>query len=264
MTLVIAKKFNDEVYIISDSAIIDPLKIRIDPADNTPKILNLKRFVVAFAGQINVFWKYQQQYNDCLTAQQLVGVCREIRRENKGLVDYLVLDLATKKMFQMKNQTSECNQVAWLGDQEAYGKFQSIRLDGALSPLNPILKFVGQEGSTQDYQENYCSDLLSFQELIRHPNLNVGGYAVPYVSTFSRSSFGNYRFVDAGNAPQQYSPEWQPINWAIGQPQDGAYDVMFSGSPSGYSIRLSQLGKEFLWHSPFVEELQPEPCVDFG
>ncbi len=154
------------------------------------------------------------------------------------MLDFILIEFEQRNLCEIKGDIRLCDQATWIGLQDAFGRFQQIRHDKTRAAIQPEFKFCGEVGNSKHFFDTFREDLFAFSELVSSNQTGVGGYPIPFVVTNDRNSFGNYALIYAGAAPQYNNPDWRPIDWAIGDAGVGSHSIMFSGSTSGYIIKV--------------------------
>ena len=132
MSLIVAKKQNNQIYIVSDTKLTNPNNLnRIDlvaPEEfSAIKIVNINPFVsISFAGEISY-------------AKQAIATCRKLDNNINRILDYLLqtnitsnnatefivcINLPTFFIYEIKNSKITSTNSTWIGDIDGFNEFQ--------------------------------------------------------------------------------------------------------------------------------------------
>lgn len=267
MTLIVAKKVAGNIFILADTLLTDPKKIIQEWHLVTPKILIFDNVAIAFAGVIEPVLNEWGLLPSDLTLDEAKEACLKMKGRYKNQIDFLIVRFSDVSLFQFQNNQFQVVEHAWIGNNDAFSKFQSH----TLSILNPIanevsdvkLSLVWLPSKNEDFNRVYGRSLCAFLKLLSSSTENyIGGFVVPFLVTSEVARFGSYAWMNTNIGAtsellSQTADVWHTVDFKLFSAKSGAFSIELLGSGSGFNIRIPQLMKATSWHSPFLEKVEP-------
>ncbi len=199
MTLVYAQKFDDLIYIISDTFseneatkkkvnyFTEPIQ-KIWPVD--------ARFVFAFSHNSHEFGKF---YKKCKSETNLdFDRISQIYGESNSF-DIIVVDTKECIMTKLSCAQISVSNVHYLGSKSGFELFQSLKHE----PRNAEGTFIGivglPEGASELSCNAYAASLSAFKTALFNTDKTFGGIAVSYLISRQEKRYGTY--ADVYRAP---------------------------------------------------------------
>lgn len=131
MTLIIAKKIDENISFISDSKITDINEVRNNILTSNLKVFILnKKTCLAFAGNVYFAEKFLKHFYSLkiYNLHYLLQYCCLLNRESNNSIEFAlgyINEMEKPELYKIKNGTVENNlQNLWLGDHLAFEKYQ--------------------------------------------------------------------------------------------------------------------------------------------
>lgn len=178
MTLVVAKKYADELFMVADSKLNDPKTLENNPLESILKIAILHPLVkLAFAGVIHYAEQVIRDFYDknICDLKELVPLLINAHIKSNQQTDFILATAlgGTPQIISIKNGKVEYNNDnAWIGDARAFNVYQQSFHTSQERDLKIKMKIAMESVCSCDFIDSVgwyttCS-LLDYQEHI-HP-----------------------------------------------------------------------------------------------
>lgn len=188
MSLIYAHKINGKVRVLSDTKIyVDPnYKQQLEHELTKEESVNIIKYgmiktviyreniTISSAGHIEVFNKLLQQINErkMSDVDDILNEALSVHNKHNSNTDFIVT--TDTKIYCIRNNTIEKSEIAWIGDSDAFNKFQELRLS---SPQKTITVITEEE--TYEETDEYSPVDDSFKYIINeHLFDKVGGMLI--------------------------------------------------------------------------------------
>lgn len=139
MSLVVAEATDDGPRIVSDTRVTFPEGPRSSFKTGTLKAIVLKRdLTICFTGDVTrglaAVREFAKRVREGVAADDLLPQLQETTRSNGRIVEFIVADMASGGglLTRIRKDILERNlRHAWIGDKEAFDRFQAERHRGA-------------------------------------------------------------------------------------------------------------------------------------
>lgn len=198
MSFIYAHKFDNKIRILSDTKItISPDKISwyskdeyesIDKYGMIKTIIYKPDITISSAGNIEDFNELLENLNEKKIdeLEKIIFESLSVHEKYKGATDFIITDKNT--IYTVKNGKVEASLTAWIGDKDAFDKFQELKLTSPLMTVTCI-----DEAGMYDEEDLISPIDNSFEKIIKDKSFDtIGGSMV-------RCMFdqGKYRFLES-------------------------------------------------------------------
>lgn len=232
MTLIVASVAAEAGWIISDTLITGgPIQLR----DREYQIKCIpakdKKSLVAFSGDAHNGAKLIEEAAATPSGLATIDLLRASQAENPTIdFLYMFLDANTPRLFKISNGTSNELTATYIGEQDAFEQFQEIRHATEIDPVPKSLEtfFFGTRAPSKIPDAVSADTATMARLLLRRPERDVGGWAVPYVLTKEGVYMCGYAHAVS-----------DPIFEMIGQGDVVPHGTAEAG---GYGLAVTELG----------------------
>lgn len=246
MTLIYARKFDDLMYIISDTAASTPLLQTSEHPLYSPqfKIQPVSEHIAfAYAGSTYFVEKMPNFVGRNSTFEEVRDACSHTARLSDGETEYVLMDRASWRLCKITSAGAVDCDTAMLGTQGGKERFQSTRASMQNCEATAFW-IVGLPIETTEAPSNnqYARDLIAFTDTLDFNDRDVRGIAIPFIVTRETQKFMHY--ARALRAPLDISElstgEPQPISFQ--DSHNGGCSVSFCGGGDWIAYHLLEAG----------------------
>lgn len=252
MSFIYAHKIDNKIRILSDTKItISPDKISWFSKDEYERIYNygmIKTVIyksditISSAGNIEDFNELLEILNEKKSDELEKIICEAISIHNKyrRATDFIITDKNT--IYIVKNGKCESALTAWIGDSDAFKKFQELKLTYPPSTITCI-----SEEGIYEVEDLISSIDHSFQTIIDDKTFDtVGGAVVRCIYNQGKYEFlGSYATYSGFNFRQKLLPgESLVFEHNV---EDGGFSYYAFNYNKYYTVYIEQSGKYLMY-----------------
>ncbi|QDL98944.1 hypothetical protein FLL57_17230 [Rhodopseudomonas palustris] len=204
MTLVVVKRVQDFLLIVSDTKLTDPTRCKWTPLDQSLKVVNIdSNWVVAFAGNTYFADVALKQFSGSpafhTASEILLSAHKESRRNPDGETDFLLISVRTAAIHVFKGgicNRSTCN-TTWIGDGLAFDRFQRSFVPTGNPKKGDVSNIVRFERGTRAIRPAIVNDAVhqictrtscAMADVIQDSSIpSVGGFPITLVIGHERA-----------------------------------------------------------------------------
>ena len=241
MTLVVAKKVDNNLIMVGDTKLTYEHIDRNRPSDGTVKIIKLSQTIaLAYAGNPDFAEDALKEIGASTDISFVESVLLKHHVENNGATDFiLAIGAESATLTVIKNlEVNECEN-AWIGSASGFRSFQMSFLS-----YEPAEKDASQgtnikitqlpETNNQLTRDTYSKMFIAMSKVVDNPDVpEVGGFVIPIV--FENNEFRYPLYLQIFRNPIDISaevPNGGRSTVSFGTVEDGAFAVNFSGGNS--------------------------------
>jgi hypothetical protein len=239
MSLIVARKYQNNIIIVGDSKITYPYLDKNNPKDGLVKsvIINAQ-LCISVAGVVDYGNEALQKIGKGKSKTEVIEILEFFHSKSGNETSFLVcFGNPHYKIIRIDNGVTESVQNGWIGSHPAFEKFQYYyhTPDAAKKLFEGLTTFKIHQ-LPDEFDENgrhiYSTMFASMNGVIEDPSiLEVGGFIIPIV--YEKNSFNYMIYVHMYRKPIDIDAEFPDGKGGImkfGDAEDGAYCVNFSAS----------------------------------
>lgn len=238
MSLVVARKFGSQIYIVSDTK-ITYCNRETKPLEGVVKSIILNPFLcVSYAGTVeyanDAIKKYKEKHdywdfkNQKVIVEHFLDYHKNVSYETEFIISF---GKPTVKIFEIKNGLSKVVETSWIGDKDAFELYQNyfITSNTNIGLHNGYFKTrISQQPDGKDANSDiYTRMLQSISQVVENNNIKtVGQFFVPAV--FDKELFHYLAYAESftHQIPLEQMPDVFPL--PCGSAETGAYSFSFT------------------------------------
>lgn len=238
MSLIVARKYKDNLIILSDTKLTYRHEERNRPQDGTIKTIALSPHIaVCYAGDTHFAELALKEIADKLDEAFIKSILLKYHRESGQGTDFiLALGLGGPSLIEIKNDTVTETDNSWIGSYDGFNQYQASFLsesDTNAEGINETTIKIIQMPDTEDdtFRSMYSKMFDAMVDVIEGHKVNeVGGFIIPLV--FENNELQYKIYLRLFRKPIDIETEladkqWTAVNFST--VEDGAYIVNFSG-----------------------------------
>lgn len=219
MSLVVAKKFQDNLYIVSDTKLTCLLGCNLSPTEGAIKISIVQSdLTISWAGNPEIADKALKDFfsitDRTLSDDDIVSFFLKKHMEGNTKTDFILSFLTpSPRLVAIKNNESAEATTSWIGSHNAFSHFQQHMLNYSCS--SEKIPYP---------QSEYIKMLSSIQAVIEKDDVpEVGHFHTPVLLKDNKFMYGNYF--------ESHNPSWTLTpglnTYKFGNAAQGAYAYCF-------------------------------------
>lgn len=234
MSLVVARAFTDQIYILADTALT--LSDEFNRSPYTKGCLKQyfinDKLVIAFAGDKQDFESALPNFLQCNEVLEVQEIALETQKMG-GDFELLIAELGASYITFIKRESAYKAAAGFLGDSDAHNAYQVFYHDASRLESDPIHKEIANLAPDDEYFESMQTQPVrnqmraAFKEVIESNKFpTVGGLVIPLGGRKDKFQFQIY--METYNAtPIKCDAGVETILPLIGQVADGSFTVEF-------------------------------------
>lgn len=230
MSLVVARKTGNEIWMSSDARICRPNNLRSGPLTGALKLVLTNNVCVGYAGCYHSALDCLRRIrNQCLRgSEEILAALLDTHKATGGEVDFIVATYSpSPSITRITNGTAELNlDAAWIGDPTAFAEYQ--RLYHSASPI--VVEKNGKEDAKKCETASRMREAMS--QLVREGGFSsVGEFVISARSSLDGFTYlgGALVFPATQTIPSGVST---PLRFGTAQEGGYGYSVLWPSSPN--------------------------------
>jgi hypothetical protein len=249
MSLVIARKMNQQLFMIGDSKITNELtKGNSKVTDLITKIVIHENFAIAFAGLILPAQRVIEDIRSHdLEESEILEKLFEVHKKNENAVEFLLGSHENGSNFSLwliKDGEKSLVETGWIGDYEGFAKYQGYYTgeikaeEGVENVYHTNIVEVPEDDSAGDFKKSFDS----ITNLINCSDVStVGNFVIPVF--FKKGRFVNGTYASSTTHPMDFSklPKEFTVTFSSADLGGYTYELATSNeSPNQFAIYFWQ------------------------
>lgn len=238
MSLIVARKYNDNLIILSDTKLTYRYEEKNSPKDGTIKTIILSsNKAVCYAGDVHFAELALKEIAEDLDVSRIESILMKYHHESEQATDFiLAFSEENIVLVEIKNGISQITDNSWIGSIGGFNQYQSSFLSNANNQPQEVggttIKIAQMpETEDEDFRKIYSKMFESMINVIEgHEVSEVGGFIIPLI--FENDAFKYNIYLQLFRKPIDIDmevPDGRPAAINFSSVEDGAYIVNFSG-----------------------------------
>lgn len=240
MTLVIAKSTESHFYFLADTYSEVPSTGQSFNWFTEPmvKIIRVnEKYVIAFAGNSHLAQECIKQVKENHEVNILEHALSSHQNSDQE-VDYIIGEIASKKLYFVKNGKLQALPAGFIGSKSGFEKFQENLANQTQTEDNVHIKVIRQpEGLLKKEAQNYSANLDAFRHTLMENDGTCGGFAVTYVISDEFEGYSPYCTIYRGNLnPEEMAETERFVTVNHQDPYYGGFIISFWGTECTFAL----------------------------
>lgn len=243
MTLVIAQKTEDQIFLLSDTFSENEKTATqynwfVEPLVKIVKVN--EEFVVAYSGNSEVALECLKSaasiHSDDMVAHFLDS--HLLSKDDGSIVEYIAVNSLHRLLFSIKNGIASQVDMAYIGSQSGFAKFRQYqaRIGGPRSNEETVIEIRRainglSERSTEKFNEYFSA----FKETLLVTDGTYGGLLVPYVIAENFCGYLPYLINHRGEVSSEETSHQSPHPLSFQDQTRGAFSASFWGTDEAFA-----------------------------
>ena len=264
MSFIYAHKISGKVRVLSDTKIyVGPnYKQQLEHKLKMPEVHNIIKFgmiktviyknniAISSAGHIEVFNELLKELyeNNLDNIDNILDIALTIHNEHNNNTDFIIT--TDNDIYSIKNNKIEKSETAWIGDSDAFNKFQELKLT---TPQKTITVITEDENYEENDEYSRVDD--SFKYIVNERLFEtVGG--IPIICFYANDKFQYEECysVSTGYNFKQVLKHGEPIVFQHNV-EDGGFSYYAFNLDNNYAMDIDQSDKYLVYMPGYSNEI---------